>query len=300
MITPPLLRRGDTVGIPAPASCLFEPEIQPAVELIRSWGLHVVTGQYLYKRRNSFAGTDAQRAADFQAMLYDPGINAIICARGGYGTIRILHRLNFEKFIRHPKWIAGCSDITVLHAFLQQQLGIESLHSAMPRFVPPEKPDLASMDSLRAALFGEVRQYVIRPHKDNLYGTARGVLVGGNLSVLYSLAGTGIEPDTAGRILFLEDVNEYLYHIDRMIMNLASRGRLKGLKGLLTGAMNGRKVSGSGFRKPAYAIIREAVTGYGFPVMFGFPSGHQRPNLSLVLGREVQITVDRNQSCIRF
>jgi muramoyltetrapeptide carboxypeptidase len=300
MITPPLLRRGDTVGIPAPAGCLAEPEVQPAIELIRSWGLHVVTGQYLFKRRNSFAGTDAQRAADFQAMLDDPSIKAIICARGGYGTIRILQRLSFEKFIRHPKWIAGCSDITVLHAFLQQHAGIESLHSAMPRYVPPEKPDLASMDSLRAALFGEVRQYGIQPHKDNLYGTAKGVLIGGNLSVLYSLAGTGIEPDTAGRILFLEDVNEYLYHIDRMIMNLLWRGRLKDLKGLVVGAMNGMKVSGSGFRKPAYAIIREAVSGYGFPVMFGFPAGHLRPNMSLVLGREVQITVDRNQSQIRF
>jgi muramoyltetrapeptide carboxypeptidase len=270
------------------------------MELIRSWGLHVVTGQYLFKHRNSFAGTDAQRAADFQAMLDDPGIRAILCARGGYGTLRIMKRLSFEKFILHPKWIAGCSDITVLHAFLQQQLGVESLHSAMPRYVPPEKPDLASMDSLRAALFGEVRQYGIQPHKDNLYGTARGVLVGGNLSVLYSLAGTGIEPDTAGRILFLEDVNEYLYHIDRMIMNLDWRGRLKGLKGLVVGAMNGMKVSGSGFRKPAYAIIRDAVSGYGYPVIFGFPAGHLRPNMSLVLGREVQITVDRNQSLIRF
>jgi muramoyltetrapeptide carboxypeptidase len=300
MITPPMLRRGDTIGIPAPAGCLTEAEIRPAIELIRSWGLHVVTGKYLFRHRNSFAGTDAQRAADFQAMLDDPSVRAVLCARGGYGTIRIIKRLNFENFMRHPKWIAGCSDITVLHAFLQQKLGMESLHSAMPRFLPPERPDLASMDSLRAALFGEVRQYGIRPHRDNRYGSARGVLVGGNLSVLYSLAGTDIEPDTAGRILFLEDVNEYLYHIDRMVMNLVLRGRLKDLKGLVVGAMNRMKVSASGFRKPAYAILREAVAGYGFPVMFGFPAGHLHPNMSLVLGREVEITVDRNQSLIRF
>jgi len=300
MITPPFLHRGDTIGIPAPSGCLTEAEIMPGIELIRSWGLHVVTGRYIFKRRNSFAGTDAQRAADFQSMLDDPRIHTILCARGGYGAIRIMPRLSFEKFLRHPKWIAGCSDITVLHAYLQQKLGIESLHSAMPRFVPPEEPDLASMDSLRAALFGEVRQYSIQPGRYNLHGSARGVLVGGNLSVIYSLAGTDIEPDTAGKILFLEDIGEYLYHIDRMVMNLAWRGRFKDVKGLVVGYMNGMKVSASGFRKPAYAIIREAVAGLGIPVMFGFPAGHLRPNMSLILGREVELTVSSNQSVIRF
>jgi len=300
MITPPFLRRGDTLGIPAPSGCLAEPEILPALDMIRSWGLNVVTGKYIFRRRNSFAGTDAQRTADFQRMLDDPGINAILCARGGYGAVRILPGLRVEQFIKRPKWIAGCSDITVLHAFLQQKLRIESLHSVMPRFVPPGEPDLASMDSLRAALFGEVRQYTMATSRYSIPGKARGTLVGGNLSVLYSLAGTDIEPRTAGRILFLEDVGEYLYHIDRMLMNLSLRGRLKDLKGLVVGYMSGMKISASGYRKPAYAVIRDAVAGFGYPVLFGFPAGHMHPNMSLVLGREVELTVSSNQSTIRF
>jgi len=300
MISPPVLRPGDTIGITAPSSSLTEGEIAPAIDLIRSWDIRVETGKYIFRHRNSFAGTDLQRAADFQAMLDDPGIKAILCARGGYGAIRIIKKLNFEKFMKHPKWIAGSSDITVFHACLQQVLGVESLHSAMPRFVPPLEPDLASMESLRAALFGEVRKYSMQSHRDNRKGTARGILVGGNLSVLNSLAGSDIEPDMQDRILFIEDVNEYLYHIDRMIMNQALRGRLRKLKGLVVGAMNNMMVSGSGYRKPAFAIISEAVAEYGFPVIFGFPAGHVHPNMSLILGREVEISVNGNQSSITF
>ena len=173
MIRPPLLRKGDTVGIAAPSSYLLKAELEPGIELIRSWGLKVIIGKHVFRRHNSFAGTDDQRAEDFQAMLDDPDIRAIICARGGYGTVRIIRKLNFEKFLQHPKWIAGCSDITVLHGYLQN-LGVESLHSEMPRFVPPAEPDLVSMDSLRAALFGETRQYVIQPHAHNRPGKSSG------------------------------------------------------------------------------------------------------------------------------
>jgi muramoyltetrapeptide carboxypeptidase len=299
MIRPPLLRKGDTVGIAAPSSYLLKEELEPGLELIRSWGLQVMIGQHVFRRSNSFAGTDEQRAADFQAMLDDPGIRAIICARGGYGTVRIIRKLNFDKFLRHPKWIAGCSDITVLHGYLQN-LGVESLHSEMPRFVPPAEPDLASMDSLRAALFGETRQYSIQPNAGNKPGKSRGILTGGNLSVLYSLAGSDLEPETAGRILFIEDIGEYLYHIDRMMMNLAVRDRMKDLKGLVVGTMNNMMISGSGYRKPAYSVIREAVSSFDFPVMFGFPAGHAHPNMSLILGREVEITVNSKQCTLTF
>jgi muramoyltetrapeptide carboxypeptidase len=296
MITPPHLRTGDTVGIVAPAGCLTAEEIMPAVDMFRSWGLHVVFGSHLFSRRNSFAGTDNQRASDFQIMLDDPAIRAILCARGGYGTIRIIERLDFGKFAGNPKWIVGYSDITVIHACLQQRVGVESLHGAMPRVVPPQKPDLASFDSLRAVLFGELKQYTLRPHRHNLTGNATGTLVGGNLSVLCSMAGTGLDGDTSGKILFIEDLNEYLYHIDRMIMNLKLRGRLANLKALVVGGMQGMRLSPSGFRKPAYEIIREAVAGYGYPVMFGFPAGHGHPNLSLILGREVALEV-RSDYC---
>lgn len=299
MIRPPLLRKGDTVGIAAPSSYLRKTELEPGLELISSWDLKVVIGKNVYRRNNSFAGTDDQRAEDFQSMLDNPDIKAIICARGGYGTVRIIRQLNFDKFLKNPKWIAGCSDITILHGYLQN-LGVESLHSEMPRFVPPAEPDLASMDSLRAALFGETRQYTIQPNKDNRPGKSRGTLTGGNLSVLYSFAGSDLEPDLAGRILFIEDIGEYLYHIDRMMMNLSIRGRLKDLKGLIVGTMNNMMVSGSGYRKPAYTVIREAVSAYGFPVMFGFPAGHAHPNMSLILGREVEITVDSNQCTLTF
>jgi muramoyltetrapeptide carboxypeptidase len=299
MIRPPLLRKGDTVGIAAPSSYLLKAELEPGLDLIRSWGLKVITGKHVFRKHNSFAGTDDQRAGDFQSMLDDPDIRAIICARGGYGTIRIIRQLNFAGFLKHPKWIAGCSDVTVLHGYLQN-LGVESLHSEMPRFVPPAEPDLVSMDSLRAALFGETRQYVLPPHPENRTGKSTGIVVGGNLSVLYSMAGSDLEPDLQGRILFIEDIGEYLYHIDRMMMNLAVRNRLKDLKGLIVGTMNNMMVSGSGYTKPAYSVIRDAVSPYDFPVMFGFPAGHTHPNLSLILGREVEIAVNRKQCTVTF
>lgn len=300
MIRPQHLRKGDTIGITAPAGCLSESEIMPAVEIIRSWDLNVVFGRHLYSNRNSFAGTDNQRASDFQRMLNDPGIRAIICARGGYGTIRIIDKLRFGNFLQQPKWIVGYSDITVLHAFMQQCLGTESLHGAMPRFVPPQLPDISSLESLRSVLFGETSEYILRPHHLNMQGQATGILVGGNLSVLYSLSGTCYDIDTRGKILFIEDLNEYLYHIDRMIMNMKIRGRLAGLQALIVGGMSDMKKSSSGFRKPAYDIIRDAVAGYGYPVMFGFPAGHGYPNMSLPLGREMHLTVGSDNCKLRF
>jgi muramoyltetrapeptide carboxypeptidase len=259
VICPPCLRRGDTVGIVAPAGCLSENDIAQSVDIIRSWGLNMVFGEHLFKRRNSFAGTDNQRAADFQHMLDNPDIRAILCARGGYGTIRIIERLRFGNFLRHPKWIAGYSDITVIHAFMQQCLGTESLHGAMLRNPSDKEPDLASLDSLRSALFGKLREYTLLPHRLNRSGEATGNLTGGNLSVLFSLSGSCFDPDMKGKILFIEDLGEYLYHIDRMIMNLRIREKLRGLKALIVGGMIDMKTSPSGFRKPAYDIISEAV-----------------------------------------
>jgi muramoyltetrapeptide carboxypeptidase len=294
VIRPPNLRRGDTVGIVAPAGCLSENDIAQSVDTIRSWGLNMVFGEHLFKRRNSFAGTDNQRAADFQHMLDNPDIRAILCARGGYGTIRIIERLRFGNFLRHPKWIAGYSDITVIHAFMQQCLGAESIHGAMLRNPPDKEPDIASLDSLRSALFGKLREYTLMPHPLNRSGEATGNLTGGNLSVLFSLSGSCFDPDMKGKILFIEDLGEYLYHIDRIIMNLRIREKFKGLKALIVGGMIGMKASPSGFRKPAYNIISEAVAGYDYPVMFGFPAGHGRPNMSLFMGREVSLTVEPN------
>jgi muramoyltetrapeptide carboxypeptidase len=300
VIRPPYLQQGDTIGITAPAGGLSIPEITSAVDLFRQWGFHVVYGRHLFNRRGSFAGTDKQRASDVQKMLDDPKIKTIVCARGGYGSIRMVGKLNFEKFIKAPKWLVGYSDITVLHATLQQCLGIESIHGAMPRVVPPKQPDMVSFDSLRAMLFGEVSEYNLQPHRLNRTGHGTGILVGGNLSVLYSIAGTKYDPELQGKILFIEDLNEYLYHIDRMMMNLKVRGKLSALKGIVVGHMTDMKGSASGFHKPAYKIIEEAVAEYHYPVLYNFPAGHDHPNLSLPLGREVTLSVSDHACKLSF
>lgn len=299
MIRPRYLRKGDTIGITAPAGSLKKEEIEEGVEIIRSWGVTVKYGTYLFRKRHSFAGTDNQRASDMQKMLNDPEISAILCARGGYGTIRIISDLNFDEFLKHPKWIAGYSDITVLHSALSG-LGVESIHGAMPRTVPPAEPDVVSYDSLRAMLFGEVKEYTIQPNVLNRHGTSKGELTGGNLSVLYSMAGTTLDLDTSGKILFVEDVGEYLYHIDRMMMNMKLRGKLSGLAGLIVGDMTETKTSSSGFTRPAYKIISEAVKDYKYPIMYGFPAGHGGVNMALPMGREVRIDVSEVNCKILF
>ncbi len=300
MITPPWLKKGDTVGIVAPASYVKAEELSQFLSVLDSWGLKAAMGKNLYRRKNSFAGNDEQRASDFQQMIDDPGIKAILCARGGYGSIRIVDKLDYSRFSEFPKWVIGCSDVTVLHAMIQKTLNTESLHAIMPRHIQAGKKDLSSLESLKKAMFGQLNGYTVKPVRQNRMGEASGTLVGGNLSVLYSMRGTKHDIDTAGKILFIEDVGEYLYHIDRMIMNLKTGGKLKALKGLIVGGMTGMKVSVSGFRKTANDVIREAVEEYDYPVMFGFPAGHIRPNMALILGREVTLQVGTGKGRLLF
>jgi muramoyltetrapeptide carboxypeptidase len=300
MITPPYLKSGDIVGLVAPASYVKAEELSRFLAILDTWGLKAHLGKNLFRRKNSFAGNDDQRASDLQQMLDDSLIKAILCARGGYGTIRIVDKIRFDAFRLHPKWIVGCSDITVFHTLMQKNLNTESLHAIMPRHISAGKKDLSSLDSLKNALFGKRVEYHLKPDRHNRAGEAKGVLVGGNLSVLYSMRGTQLDIDTAGKILFLEDVGEYLYHIDRMIMNLKISGKLKDLKGLIIGGMSGMKVSVSGFRKTAYDVILEAVEEYNYPLMFGFPAGHMRPNMTLILGREVILNVGPDKGNLIF
>ncbi|OFY49214.1 MAG: hypothetical protein A2Y87_06620 [Bacteroidetes bacterium RBG_13_46_8] len=300
MITPPWLKSGDIIGLVAPASYVKAEDLARFLAILETWELKAIQGKNLFRRKNSFAGSDEQRAADFQQMLDDPSIKAILCARGGYGTFRIVDKLQFTAFRQNPKWIVGCSDITVLHTLMQKNLKTESMHAIMPRHISAGKKDLSSLDSLKNALFGNLKEYDLKPDRHNRKGEASGILVGGNLSVLYSMRGTQLDIDTAGKILFLEDVGEYLYHIDRMIMNLKISGKLKDLKGLIIGGMSGMKVSVSGFRKTAYDVIREAVEEYSYPVMFGFPAGHMRPNMTLILGREVILRVGSDECNLVF
>jgi len=295
MITPPWLKKGDTVGLVAPASYVKAEELEQFLAILDGWGLKAVLGKNLYRRKNSFAGNDEQRASDFQQMLDERAVKAVLCARGGYGSIRIADKLDFTRFKENPKWIIGCSDVTVLHTMIQKMLNTESLHAIMPRHIKAGKKDLSSLESLKKAIFGKLNGYTVKPVRQNRMGEASGTLVGGNLSVLYSMRGTKFDIDTAGKILFIEDIGEYLYHIDRMIMNLKTGGKLKTLKGLIVGGMTGMKVSVSGFRKTAYDVIYEAVEEYDYPVMFGFPAGHKRPNMALILGRDVtlQVSIDK-------
>jgi muramoyltetrapeptide carboxypeptidase len=227
-----------------------------------------------------------------QMMLDHPEVKAIFCARGGYGTVRIIDRLNFDYFEQHPKWIVGYSDITALHSHIHTQFGIETLHAIMPVNFGEAGSDVA-VESLRDVLFGEAPDYHIPAAPLHIEGEARGILTGGNLSILYSLSATSSDIDTEGKILFIEDLDEYLYHIDRMMINLHRAGKLSNLKGLIVGGMSRMNDNKVPFGKNAEEIIYDYASGLNIPVCFGFPAGHQPDNRALILGREVNMSVSQ-------
>lgn len=288
MITPPYLKTGDKIGIVACARKVSEEELVPAFIAFKNWGLTIAPGKNLFKEKDQFAGTDEERAEDMQLMLDDPSIKAIICARGGYGILRIIDKLNFTSFIKNPKWIIGFSDVTVLHAHIHN-LNIETLHAKM---LIDFMKDEGSSDTVKQALFGILTDYKMPSYPLNRRGTATGELVGGNLSLLYALSGSVSAIDTHGKILFIEDLDEYLYHIDRMMMNLKRSGKLSHLAGLIVGGMTGMKDNKIPFGKNAEEIILDAVKEYNYPVCFHFPAGHVDRNFSLYLGRKVQLKVE--------
>ena len=287
------MKKGDKVAIVSPARSITFEEVHPAIRVFQRHNLEVVLGTHIFSVRDQFAGTDEQRAWDFQQMLDDESIRAIVASRGGYGTVRIIDRLNFAKFRAHPKWIVGYSDITVLHAHIQSRFGIETLHATMPVNVKAGKQD-DSMQTLLNALSGKRISYSYPATAQARPGTAEGILVGGNLSVLYSLLGSGSLPDTAGNILFIEDLDEYLYHIDRMMMALKRAGMLERLNGLIVGGMSRMNDNPIPFGKSAGEIIAEIVKPYKFPVCFDFPAGHQEHNLALIMGRKAKLTVGQS------
>ena len=289
MITPPPLKHGDKIGIAAPARKISKAELQTALDVFERWGLNVVFAENLFKSHHQYAGTDAERVDGMQQLLDDESVRAIVCARGGYGTVRITDALDFAQFIKNPKWIAGYSDITVLHSHLNRQLQTETLHCTMPVNFPANTPD--AIESMRKALFGETLRYHVTPHPFNRCGTASGELVGGNLSVLYALSASPSEICTDKKILFLEDLEEYLYHIDRMMVQLRRGGKLENLAGMIVGAMDKMNDNAIPFGKQAYDIVAEHAALYGFPLCFGFPAGHIDDNRALVLGRKIELKV---------
>jgi muramoyltetrapeptide carboxypeptidase len=292
MIRPDYLKAGDKIAIVSPARSITFEEVHPAIRFFHRNDLEVILGSYIFSRQHQFAGSDEQRCRDFQHALDDEQIRAIVCSRGGYGTVRIIDQLDFSAFCEHPKWIAGFSDATVLHAHIHRQFGIETLHSVMPVNIRGDKQD-ENLQTMVNALFGKRITYSFAKSGLSREGHAEGVLIGGNLSILYSLTGSASEPDTAGKILFLEDVDEYLYHIDRMMISLKRAGKLGKLKGLIIGGMSRMNDNTIPFGKTANEIIADLVREYNFPVCYDFPAGHQDTNLALIMGRKVSFTVDK-------
>ncbi len=290
-LIPPALRLGDTVALVAPARKITVEEVAPAVRLLESWGLRVRLGATIGAADHQFAGDDALRRADLQAALSDPTVRAVLCARGGYGTARLLDDLDLTAFRRAPKWVAGFSDPTGLLAHLWRHAQCPSLHATMPVLMAQPNHETAD-DSLRRLLFGEPLTYAAPPHPLNRPGVARGRLLGGNLTVLHTLLGTASDVDWNGAILFLEDLDEYLYHIDRMMGHLARTGRLSGLAGLIVGHFSLMRDNTVHFGHTAYDIIRHHVSAYDFPVAFGFPAGHEPLNTAFIHGAETVLTVD--------
>jgi len=299
MITPPYLKAGNKIAIISTARKVSPSEMEAAFSIFRSWGLQVVTGPHLFGQYNQYSGTDEERAADLQMMLDDKDIKAIVCARGGYGTVRIIDKINFGVFEQHPKWIVGYSDVTVLHSHIHTQFGIETLHAIMPINFAEEGSDTA-IETLRKALFGEILQYSVSPQLLNKHGNASGVLTGGNLSILYSLPGTPSDIATEGKILFIEDLDEYLYHIDRMMMNLKRSGKLKGLKAIIVGGLTKMNDNTVPFGKQTEQIISEYAAEAGIPVCFNFPAGHMADNRALIMGREVELNIDSESVSVQF
>ncbi len=291
MRTPSYLHPNDKIGLVAPARKVSQDEIAHCLRTLEEWGLKPVLGENIYGEADQFSGTDEERTADFQQMLDDPEIKAILCARGGYGTLRIIDRLDFSNFVEKPKWIAGFSDATILHAHLNECLEIESIHSPMAINFKDDADTDNAIEAFRRVLFGESKGYEIGMHDLNRRGDASGILVGGNLSLLYALNGSVSDLNTDGKILFLEDLDEYLYHIDRMMQNLLRAGKLSNLAGLVVGGMTEMKDNKVPFGKTAEEIIRGVVDRFDYPVAFGFPAGHVKTNLALILGRKINFEV---------
>ena len=297
MITPPYLQKGDTVAILATARKHIVKSMQPTIDLLENWGLHVVIGKSIGLEENQLAGSDEERAADLQEQLDNPNIKAIWCARGGYGTIRIVDLIDFTQFKKHPKWLVGFSDVTVLHNHLNT-MGYKSIHGIMPISLAKASPE--AIESLRLSLFGQPLQYAIDPHPMNRVGKASGELVGGNLSILYSLLGSPSAIDCKDKILYIEDLDEYLYHIDRMMMNLKRNGCLESLKGIIVGSMTDMKDNDIPWGKNALEIIQDVTKKYNIPMIFNFPAGHIHDNRALILGNNVTIDVTENCSTVVF
>ena len=302
MTQPPYLTSGDSIAIVAPAGILKNKQnlIQQAKELVESWGLKVLVGTHVFNQNNHFAGTDEERAEDFQKALDNPNIKAIWSARGGYGSVRILDKLDFTKFQENPKWIIGYSDVTAFHNHVHN-LNVETLHAMMgTSMMYDAEKTVESKETMRKALFGESLSYEVPSSKYNVQGEAEGMLIGGNLSIMTSMLGSESQMNTDGKILFLEEIGEYKYAIDRMIQSLKRAGYFENLEGLIVGDMSNIKKNTTSWGSSIEQLILDATSEYDFPILFGFPAGHEVDNRALIFGRAIKIEVSETTSRVSF
>lgn len=297
MKIPPYLKKGDTVAIVCTARKFFPEEAKPAIDLLESWGLKVKLGKTIGLDSCQLGGTDKERAADFQEQLDNDNIKAIWCARGGYGTVRIIDMIDFSKFKKHPKWVMGFSDVTVLHSHINT-LNVATLHSIMP-FTVPKAPEEVK-ETFKNALFGIKNSYTIPSKSYDKKGVAKGELVGGNLSILYSLLGSKSSIETKDKILFIEDLDEYLYHIDRMMYNMKRNNYFKNVKGIIVGSMRDMHDNEIPFGQNEVQIISEIAKDLNIPIAFEFCAGHQKDNRALVLGSQVTFEVNATEIKLTF
>tara|TARA_X000000368_G_scaffold399052_1_gene369661 strand:- start:372 stop:1268 length:897 start_codon:yes stop_codon:yes gene_type:complete len=291
MILPKKLKKGDKIGIISTARKISLKELSSAIKLLESWGVKVVLGRNLFEKDNQFSGKIKQRSTDLQQMIDDNSIKAILCARGGYGTVQIIDNIDFSNLRNNPKWVVGYSDVTVLHSHLHN-LGFASLHATMP--INFEINTKESLDSLKNSLFKIERSIECKIHPFNRFGKIEADIVGGNLSILYSLLGSDSDINTDDKILFIEDLDEYLYHIDRMMMSLKRNGKLEKIRGLIVGSMSDMNDNAIPFGKTAEEIILDHTKEYGFPICFGFPAGHLYDNRSIRLGVSSVLEINEN------
>jgi muramoyltetrapeptide carboxypeptidase len=295
--TPPYLKKGDIIGITCPSGHITLEECQPAISKMREWGFEIRVGNTVGLKDFTFAGTDEERLGDLQQMLDDDSVKAIMLGRGGYGSVRIVDKIDFTRFEQKPKWIIGFSDATVLHVHINHNYGIATIHSKMCNsfpedFAKAESTQINSIDSIRQCLVGERMKYECAANELNRYGEGVGDLVGGNLSIIENLAGSVSNLSTEGKILFIEDVGEYLYRIDSMLWNLKRSKKLNKLKGLIVGQFRIKPDDpGEEFGKDLYEMVMEKVKEFHYPVCFNFPVGHVKENYALKYGVKHHLVV---------
>lgn len=302
---PPHLKPGDVVGITCPSGFALVEDVAPAIQYLQNWGLQVVVGKTVGKKDHTFGGTDQERIEDFQELINQNDVKAILCAHGGYGAVRIIDQLDFSPFKKNPKWVIGYSDITVFHSHLHAYVGVASLHAKMAEGFPAdpskfEPVQLQALDTIRKALFGEPLQYTVPAQERNRLGVANGILIGGNLKMIETLAATKSDIDTRDKIFFVEDVGEALYSIDRMFCNLKRSGKLSNLKALIVGSFTNIRPDDpkEPFGKTIYDIVWEQVKEFNYPVCFDFSVGHQKNNVALKCGVPHQLEVRATESVL--